>query len=450
MAGSEGTPGDLGALRRLGEFATARALRAGAREAAAATSWRRRTRIMVRDGRQEELSAAEESGLRLQVYVDGRYGSHRTSQLEERRLLAFIDEAVAMTRLLMPDEGRRLPDPALYQGRSTADLGLVDPVWESVALGERQALARAAFEAARAAGGGELISASGSLTDYRQARALVTTNGFADAEAETGWHLGAEVSLRDPSGRKPEDWAEASARRRGLLPDPAAVGAEAGERARAQLGASRLETRTLPIVIENRVVATLLRGLLAPLSARALDQRQSCFDQALGQAIAASFLTLTDDPTLPGGWGSRRFDEEGLTARRRAIVEGGKLASFLVDDYYGRKIGRIPNSGSTSNLVFSAGAEGLEALLGTAGTAVLITSFLGGNSNSTTGDFSLGLRGFLVENGRRVRPVASMNLAGNHTSFWKNLQAVGSDPWRHGSWRTPSLLFGPVTVAGGS
>ena len=78
----------------------------------------------------------------------------------------------------------------------------------------------------------------------------------------------------------------------------------------------------------------------------------------------------------------------------------------------------------------------------------LVTGFLGGNSNGTTGDFSLGVQGFRIRRGQIAEPVGEMNISGNHLDFWKRLVAVGNDPWPYSSLRTPTLVFEGVQFAG--
>jgi PmbA protein len=74
--------------------------------------------------------------------------------------------------------------------------------------------------------------------------------------------------------------------------------------------------------------------------------------------------------------------------------------------------------------------------------------FLGGNSNATTGAFSVGLSGHRIVNGERAEPISEMNLAGVHLEFWKRLVAVGDDPYVYSSTVTPSLVFEGVSIAG--
>ena len=72
----------------------------------------------------------------------------------------------------------------------------------------------------------------------------------------------------------------------------------------------------------------------------------------------------------------------------------------------------------------------------------------GANSNSPPGDFSIGIRGQWIEDGKIVRPIAEMNLAGNHLKFWKKLAELGGDPNPYSSWRTPSLRFEKIQFSG--
>lgn len=435
-------------LLSIAERACARAKERGASASAAAVSTTRSTKVMVRDGKLEELKAATSRGLSLRVFVDGRYGSHRTSDLSPEGLGRFVDEAVEMTRFLMPDKHRALPDPALYQGRSKKDLGIFDPAHEQLTTEARKARAMAAYQAARDAGGEKVISAEAGTSDRVRRWVLVNSNGFVDGESSTQFSQWAELSVRDPSGRRPSDWVESMSRTVAGLAPPEQTGKEAARRTLAQVGADKIASLSLPLIVENRAVSRVLGGLLAPLYGSALDQKRSCFEGFEGKPVASKLFSVRDEPLLQGGWGSRRFDGEGITARPRPLFEGGVLKSFFIDTYYGKKLGRDPTSGGSSNLVFATGERSLEQLCRAAGKAVLISRFIGGNSNSTTGDFSHGIAGFLVEGGKISRPLASMNIAGNHKEFWKGVVELGNDPYPHSSQLTPSLLLQATLVSG--
>jgi PmbA protein len=130
------------------------------------------------------------------------------------------------------------------------------------------------------------------------------------------------------------------------------------------------------------------------------------------------------------------------------VFERGVLRSYYVDTYYGRKLGVPPTTSRSSNLAWSLGERSPAQLLADLGEGVLVTGFLGGNSNGTTGDFSLGVRGFRIRGGRLAEPVGEMNVSGNHAELWNRLVAVGNDPYPYSSMRTPTLVFEGVQFAG--
>ncbi len=254
--------------------------------------------------------------------------------------------------------------------------------------------------------------------------------------------------MKDADGRRPEDWDVGRARHLAALPAAEAVGRRAAERALGRLGARKGTSATMTLVIDPRAAGTLVSHLLRPLSGGALQQRQSCLDGKLGTVFASPLLDLSDDPLLPRGLGSRLFDGEGLAARRFPVIEQGRLRAFYVDTYYGKKLKMAPTTRGPSNLAWKTGRGGRDALVAAAGDGVLVTSFLGGNSNSTTGDFSLGLAGYRIAGGKLGEPISEMNVAGNHLEFWKRLVAVGDDPYPYSPLRTPTLVLEGVSVAG--
>ena len=79
---------------------------------------------------------------------------------------------------------------------------------------------------------------------------------------------------------------------------------------------------------------------------------------------------------------------------------------------------------------------------------IIVTGFIGGNSNSTTGDFSFGIVGLFVENGQIVKPVNEMNISGNAKEVWNQLVEMGNDPYQYSSNLVPSMLFEGIQFSG--
>ena len=445
MSATKASPELLAVAERCQEIALAQ----GAQQAAARAYKVRDVSVQWRDGKIEQIGEATTRGVSLQLYVDGRFSAVSSSDLRPQALEAFIADAVVMTRTLALDPFRSLADPELYAGQANVDLLLEDSAYPTVSPEQRRQVAQELEAAARSVKGSEhILSVTTGFGDNRSESVRVHSNGFAGARVDTAFSASAQVSVKDPDGRRPEDAAWATVRFVGELPAAAEIGRTAAERTLARLGARKAETSVLPMVLENRAAGRLVGALTAGLSGQALQQKRSFLEGKAGQAVGGPLLTLTDDPLVPKGFGSRLFDGEGIAAKAMPVFEKGVLRNYYIDTYYGKKLRMAPTTGGSSNLEVALGDKGQADLLADLEDGILVTGFLGGNSNATTGDFSLGVQGFRIRAGQVAEPVAEMNISGNHLDFWRRLVAVGNDPWPYSSLRTPTLVFEGVQFAG--
>ncbi len=119
-----------------------------------------------------------------------------------------------------------------------------------------------------------------------------------------------------------------------------------------------------------------------------------------------------------------------------------------MDVYHARKLGRAPTGGSVSNVVIEPGQGSWQSMAKDFPKAVRVTSFLGGNSNSTSGEFSFGIRGQFLEHGVVVSNIAEMNVSGNLFRFMESFEGAANDPWGFSAYRVPTLLFSDVQFSG--
>jgi PmbA protein len=432
----------------LARSACAEATRAGAKEARVTVSRTRYVTLSYRERKVETLEESVTNGLYADLYVDGKYSGHSTSDLRPEAISKFFQEAVAMTRYLAEDPHRRLPEAQYYANRPSTDLQLVDATYRRVTPEERHRFAQAVEAAALDAGGDKIISTTANYYDSITESSVVASNGFEGRTERTEFWGGADVTARDAGDKRPEDWWWEGGCYQGRLADPGMIGKKAVERALSRIGSEKIATEKMSIVVENRVAGRLFNFMSGALQGRNLQQRQSFFEGKLGQQVASPLLTVVDDPLVVHGLASRHFDYEGISARRLPIVEKGVLRNFYIDSYYGRKLSMEPTTGSASNVIVEPGDRDQAAWMKELGRGILVTGFLGGNSNSSTGDFSAGVAGFLFDKGEIVQPVSEMNLASNHLEFWHKLIGVGNDPYPFSSLKTPCLVFEGITMAG--
>jgi len=436
-------------LLELARHAAKVATHSGASDARTMVFRTREVRVEWRDGKLDRIRESTRRSLNVSLYVDGRYSDSSTSDLRPEALDGFVEQAVASTRHLARDEHRRLAPPERYRGLVGRDLEIHDAGVDAVTPEDRLGLARRLEEAARAAEGADrLVSVTASVSDSESEGIGFATNGLEANETSSSFSQVVTATVRDDDDRRPNGYSYATARFAADLPSEAELGREAVRRALDQLGSRQVPTGRYVVVIENRTVPRLAWHLLGPLQGAAVQQKRSFLEGRIGQPVGSELLDVTDDPHLVRGLGSTAWDGEGMTTTPRQVFDRGVLRTFFLDTYYASKLGQEPTSGSFSNLVWRTGERDAAAMVGRMDEGLLVSDFLGGNSNRTTGDFSFGIKGYWVKDGALVHPVSEMNIAGNHLELWKSLAELGSDPWRYSSMRAPSLRFEGVQCSG--
>ena len=432
---------------KLAHWVIAEAKKSGADDLAVNIANSRDIEVGFRDGKLEELKESTQNSLSMTVYAKNRYSNHSTNDLNRERLVRLISEAVAMTGYLGEDPFRSLPDPKYYAGRKEVDLRIFDDSYEGLSSEARVNFAQAIEEAAQAQSD-RIVSCTAGFSDSFYETVKVHSNGFEGVRRGTSFSAGAEVTVSDDDGGRPQDWDWRTVRFRKDLPAPEVMGKSAVKRALTKIGQVKMESGKYDMIVTNRNGSRLLSALYGPMQGSSLQQKRSFLDGKLGQKIGSEKLTITDDPFIEAGIGSRLYDGDGMATKRRVMIDKGVLKSYYIDWYYGRKLDMEPTTGGSTNLVFEYGDKSLDELVKGMKKGILINTFIGGNSNSTTGDFSYGIMGLYIEDGQIVRPVNEMNISGNSAELWDKLVAMGNDPWVYSSWRRPSMYFTDIQFSG--
>jgi PmbA protein len=429
----------------LADMVTDHAIKSGAIQASVTIDESRRNDIDIRDQKIDKLTESVRNGLTVELFVDGKYSSHSTSRLKKEELFRFIEEAIAATRYLAEDEFRSLPDPELYYKGGGKELQVLDPKIDTLDAKSKIVLARQVCDEAFQKDE-RIISVTSSYSDRVSHRVKVTSNGFRGDSGSSNVSLSAEVSVKGETGRPSDYWYENAIFLNDLV--KSGIGSKALERALNKLGPKKIKSGKYTVLVENRSLYTILNPLASALQGASLYQKQSFFIGKENKSVAAERLTITDDPFIRSGFGSSLFDNEGLATAKRPIIENGILKNFYIDTYYGKKLKMNPTSGNSTNILFTAGKRDLKSLIESMGKGVFITGFNGGNCNGSTGDFSYGLEGFYVENGKIIHPVNEMNITGNMNGFWFSLAELGNDILENRPVKAPSMLFENVDLSG--
>ena len=442
--------------------AAARAVEAaGAAGATDAEAWAEETRsrnVRVYDGAVESLSDAGGRGIGVRAFLDGRSGYAYGTDLSDDGIASLASAARENAAVADSDEHGGLPEQT-----GAADVeGLHS---EELRRWETDRIVELALEVERAARSREGVSqvettvysdsdATVALANsrgfggaYSATQAWAYSSAFAGEGADLMTGLGVDLA-RDPAAL-----------------DPAAIGAEAADRALALAGARQPESRRCAVVLDPFVAASFVGFIGGMLSADAVQRGRSLFADREGDEIAGQALRVADDATDPGGPGSAPFDGEGSAARRTPLIEDGRLLTFLFDSRTARKAGRettanasrgsyrAPPGVGTSNLLVEPGERSADELVSGAGDGLYVTDVAGLHSgvNPVSGTFSVGASGRLIEGGELGPPVREITIASDLVSMLRAVEAVGSEArWVPfgGSVKAPPLLISEMAVSG--
>ncbi len=435
------------------------ALQGGASEAEAFFSHGRELTVKAFDGEVESLTSAESQGVGVRVFTDSRMGFAYTSDLTATGLKRVVDQALDACRFNEPDEHNGLPELAGIDDMPE----LVAEDFDARSVEDRVAMALE-LDRLTAVQSPDVRRTAGSVyADERGRVELYNTRGLrAWYDATVAYAYVEAIAER---GEEMQSGFSFTYGRSASALDLEACAREAADRGARLLGASQVASRTVPVLFEPWAAAELLGTLASSISAEAVQKGRSLLAGKLGEAVAASCVTVVDDGRRADGLASRPWDGEGVSTQRTVLVDAGVLRSYLHNTYTARRDGSARSTGNASrgshkatpelapsNLVLVPGTESDEALMRRMGDGVLVTDLHGLHTvNPVTGEFSLGLNGFVVENGQRGAPVREMTVAGSILGLLQAVEAVGSDlrfMVGGGFVGAPSLLVREMTISG--
>jgi len=431
-----------------------RAGRAGADAADAIYSGGGSTQVQIRLGALEDVERSEGEEIGLRVFVGRRSATASTSDFTASSYDALVERVVAMARQAPEDPYAGLaPADRLMQGPGPA-LDIED--WAEIGPAALRERALACEDAARAVAGVTNSEGAGASTSSH-ILALATSTGFVRAHASTMHSVSASV-LAGEGGTMQRDYAYSSAHHLEDLEDAAAVGRLAGERAVARCHPVRLQSGTMPVVLDPRVSAGIITHLVGAITGASIARKTSFLLESLGEAIFAPGITIIDDPRRVRGLRSRAFDAEGLETRATRLIDRGVLTGWMMTVAAANQLGLAPTGhasrgtggapgASSTNVYMEAGTVSPSELIGDIKHGFYVTELIGMGVNVVTGDYSRGAAGFLIENGEIAGPIAEVTVAGNLRDMFRALTPADDLEFRHAA-NAPTLRIEGMTVAG--
>ncbi|WP_297459846.1 TldD/PmbA family protein [Thermococcus sp.] len=278
---------------------------------------------------------------------------------------------------------------------------------------------------------------------------LTTSNGVEAFDEGTG----IEISVRAFIGDLESGHGTNSVRVLRKF-DPESAGRKAGEIASLARNPEQGPEGRFDVIFDPLAFANLLSYMSFMTSAYAAEAGFSPFVNRLGQKVANEIVTVKDVGNLPNGYGTRKFDDEGVPTRETTIIENGTFRTFLLNTSLARKYGveTTANAGLIMphawNIVLEPGDYSREELFGEVKRGIYITNvWYTRFQNYVTGDFSTIPRDgiFLIENGE-LKPIRNIRVSDNLLGILDRVKAMGRETHHVHWWEVRTPVTAPYVL----
>jgi PmbA protein len=445
-------------LKSLAADVVSRAMRSGASAAECVVREGDEFSTTVRLGQVETLKESGSRSIGVRVFFGQRAASTYSSDFSAAGIDRMVSSALELAKVTSEDPFAGIPE-ASKLGSLSGPLGLYHEDVYSLPGPERIDYARRAEKAALDSDPRLKNSDGGSFDAATGRKILANSHGFVGEFRRSYCSVAAVPIAQDDQGNMQRDYWYSVARSLAKLESAEAVGKEAARRTLRRLGARKVKTAHVPVVLDPMVAASMLEHIFEGINGDSVYRGASFLAGKLGEQIAGANVNVIDDGTMPGGFGTSPFDGEGIPTRRTVVIENGILKSYLLNTYTAKKLklettanasrGLAGTPGiSPGNYFLQPGKKTPQQIIGEIKDGLYVTEFLGHGANLVTGDYSRGASGLWIVNGELAYPVEEITVAGNLKEMFKNISEIGTDLEFRGSMASPTIRLDGLTVGG--
>ncbi|MDB1135638.1 TldD/PmbA family protein [Candidatus Anaplasma sp. TIGMIC] len=412
------------------------------------------TSISQRLMKPEEMLKDSGNRVGIRVIVDGKKYSCISSN-DLNRSSALVEAAINMAKLSPEDPYLSVSEEVGVYADSGGDLELFDDTTVEVD-GIREILLD--MEGAALEASDKVVNSEGASFSHTSSEVvLMTTKGFCGSYKKTYFSTSVSVVASD-NNKMEVDYSFSVKSRFSDLEDPKSIGKDAARRALRRLNAREFKTCKIPVLFENRVASSLISNFASAINGSSIADKTSFLSDSMGKKLFSSDICIVDDPTMIGGISSRPFDGEGIVGKRKNVVENGILKSWILDMRTAKQLSlntsgnacRSDNasvSPGVSNFFLLGSNNSVEGLMSDIKRGLYITDLFGFGVNLTTGDYSQGAFGFMIEDGVITYPVSGITVAGNLRDMFASAVPANDLVFLR-SVNSPTLRFGDMVVSG--
>jgi len=445
-------------LRELAQDIVRRAMSGGATAAECVVREGDEFSTLVRLGQVETLKESGSKAIGLRVFHGQRAASTYSSDFSRDSLDRMVKSALELAKITSQDPYAGIPEPSQL-GSLKGDLDLYSADVYSLPGEERISYARRTEKAALDYDPRIKNSEGGSFDAATGHKVLANSHGFVGEYRRSYCSIAAVPIAQSDSGAMQRDYWFSVARSLNRLESPEHVGQVAAQRTLRRLGARKVKTAQVPIVLDPMVANSILDHVFEGVNGDSVYRGASFLAGKLGQKIAADKVNVIDDGTMPGGFGTSPFDGEGIPTRRTVVIENGVLKSYLLNTYTAKKLGLHTTANASrglagtpgigpGNYFLQPGTKTPQEIIAAIPEGLYLTEFLGHGANLVTGDYSRGASGLWISGGELAYPVEEITVAGNLKEIFLNVSEIGNDLEFRGSVACPTIRIDGLTVGG--
>ena len=392
--------------------------------------------LVLDDSRIERVSSGRDLGAGVRILAGDRASYAYTNVLEEP---ALREAARAARAGLEGSAGRVSSDLRRTQASGVHRVAVpptqVDPAAKAAALLAADEAARAESEAVR--------QVSGNLFDVRQRVLVATSEGLWAEDDRTRVRIAVNVvAARDGQIATGFEAPGHSGGFELLDPfPPRRLGEQAARKALTMLDARPAPAGEFPVVLAPGTGGVLIHEACGHgLEADTRVKQASVYAGREGQRFGSDAVTIVDDATDEGAWGSFTVDDEGTPAQRTVLFDRGVLVGHMSDIRSARRIGHAPTGNGRresyahlpivrmTNTYLLPGESSPDDIISSVERGVYAATFSGGEVNPANGNFVFGMsEAYMIENGELAYPIKGANLIGNGPQVLGVIEAVGND-----------------------
>jgi TldD protein len=419
------------------ERVLAAATRTGADFAELYAEDKRSTSASLDDGRIEQVNTGRDRGAGIRVIAGDTTGYAYTADLSESGLLGAAQAAAAAAR-----GGGGTARVVAVAGDASPTRRPVAMAPDQVSKAAKVELLRRVDDAARSVGP-EIVQVSAGYGDSRKRVLVANTDGLLAGDEQVRVLMRVSAVANGDAGMQTgyQTMGHTTGWEIFETVDVTALAREAARQAITKLSARPAPSGTLPVVIKHGSGGVLFHeacghGLEADLVAKGA----SVYAGKSGQLVASPLVTLVDDGTLSGEWGTIGIDDEGHATQRNVLIQDGVLTDYMYDHIRARREGRAPSGNGRrqsyqhlpmvrmTNTFVLDGPDDPDDIIAATDHGVYVAKLGGGSVNTATGDFVFGMtEAYLIENGRLTAALRDGNLTGNGPQVLRDIDMLAND-----------------------